>query len=123
MLALRKKSNPVDYRLCNQTVTIYHHDKATDKYTRTVIEHGAFLDGDVQVLSAPDDPFMIFTRSLKGEKWAVICNFERGRQIALPFACEKPALANLNRESADGAYAPYECAVAKIKFSAGFTAG
>ncbi len=44
MLALRKKSNPVDYRLCNQTVTIYHHDKATDKYTRTVIEHGAFLD-------------------------------------------------------------------------------
>lgn len=86
-------------------------------------ENGAFLDGDVQVLSAPDDPFMIFTRSLKGEKWAVICNFERGRQIALPFACEKPALANLNRESADGAYAPYECAVAKIKFSAGFTAG
>lgn len=44
MLALRKKSGPVDYRLCNQTVTIYHHDKTTGGYSSTVIEHGAFLD-------------------------------------------------------------------------------
>ena len=44
MLALRKKSCPVNYRLCNQTVTIYHHDKDAGTYTRTVIEHGAFLD-------------------------------------------------------------------------------
>ncbi|MFR4979023.1 MAG: hypothetical protein ACLUDG_08890 [Butyricicoccus sp.] len=40
MLILQPKS-PVDYRLCNQTVTIYHADKGT--YTRTV-RHDAFLD-------------------------------------------------------------------------------
>lgn len=34
---------PVDYRLCNQTVTVYHQD-APGSYTRTVVEHGAFLD-------------------------------------------------------------------------------
>lgn len=33
---------PVDYSLCNQTVTVYHWDGAA-AYTRTVI-HGAFLD-------------------------------------------------------------------------------
>lgn len=41
MLTIRRKS-PVDYRLCNQTVTIYHKDG--DTYTRKVIENGAFLD-------------------------------------------------------------------------------
>lgn len=39
-----KPSRPVDYRLCNQTVTIYHRDKKTMTYTRTVIKEGAFLD-------------------------------------------------------------------------------
>lgn len=35
---------PVDYRLCNQTVTLYHWDSANDTCTRKVIEKGAFLD-------------------------------------------------------------------------------
>lgn len=34
---------PVDYRLCNQTITIYHWDGGTE-YTRKVIHEGAFLD-------------------------------------------------------------------------------
>lgn len=42
MLALRSTC-PVDYRLCNQTVTIYHWD-GKETYTRTVIEEGSFLD-------------------------------------------------------------------------------
>lgn len=42
MLLLRPTS-PVGYRLCNQTVTIYHWD-GKDTYTRKVIEKGAFLD-------------------------------------------------------------------------------
>lgn len=42
MLALRSTC-PVDYRLCNQTVTIYHWD-GKDTFTRKVIEEGAFLD-------------------------------------------------------------------------------
>lgn len=37
-----KPACPVDYRLCNQTVTIYHWDGG-EGYTRTVI-HDAFLD-------------------------------------------------------------------------------
>ena len=35
------KRNPVDYRLCNQTVTVYH--KRGDAVTRTVYDR-AFLD-------------------------------------------------------------------------------
>lgn len=38
-----KPTSPVDYRLCNQTVTVYH-DNGDATYTRTVIEKGAFLD-------------------------------------------------------------------------------
>lgn len=36
-----KLACPVDYRLCTQTVTVYH--KAGEKYTRTIHER-AFLD-------------------------------------------------------------------------------
>ena len=36
-------NSPVDYRLCNQTVTIYHWD-GKETYTRRVIKEGAFLD-------------------------------------------------------------------------------
>ena len=38
---LRKRRSPVDYRLCRQTVTVYHKDG--DTITRTVF-HKAFLD-------------------------------------------------------------------------------
>lgn len=40
MVSLRRRC-PVDYRLCNQTVTVYHKDG--DTYTRTVYDR-AFLD-------------------------------------------------------------------------------
>lgn len=43
MLNIKRRSSPVDYRLCNQTVTIYHWD-GKETYTRKVIEKGAFLD-------------------------------------------------------------------------------
>ena len=91
--------------------SVYRFYKALFRLRR---ENAAFLDGDLQVLSSFDDPDMIFTRSLKGEKWAVICNFESEQQISLPFSCEKPALSNMDREGADGLYMPYECAVAKV---------
>lgn len=43
MLHIKRRTSPVDYRLCNQTVTIYHWDgKGT--YTREVVKEGAFLD-------------------------------------------------------------------------------
>lgn len=40
-MLMRKNTNPVDYRLCKQTVTVYHKDG--DTYTRTVYKK-AFLD-------------------------------------------------------------------------------
>ena len=43
MAVIKRRSAPVDYSLCNQTVTIYH-DNGNSTYTRTVIEKGAFLD-------------------------------------------------------------------------------
>lgn len=43
MAAIKRRTSPVDYRLCNQTITIYRWD-GKDTYTRKVIEKGAFLD-------------------------------------------------------------------------------
>ena len=41
MVKIKRRTCPVDYRMCNQTVTVYHKDG--DTYTRTVYER-AFLD-------------------------------------------------------------------------------
>lgn len=38
-----KRRAPVDYRLCNQTVTVYRWD-GKETHTRRLIEKGAFLD-------------------------------------------------------------------------------
>ena len=42
MLALRRGKCPVNYDLCNQTVTVYHQS-GSDAYTRKVFTN-AFLD-------------------------------------------------------------------------------
>lgn len=85
------------------------------KLLRLRASSDAFADGSFKVISAPEDDYFIYTRSLGDEKWAVICNFESAQEIELPFECEEPALANLGRKEAAGAYAPYECAAARIK--------
>ena len=71
-------------------------------------EHDAFLDGEVEVISRPEDDCMIYTRTLGAEKWAVVCNFHHAQEIALPFRCGGAALSNLGRCEAAGLYAPYE---------------
>lgn len=43
MVRVRRRESPADYRLCDQTVTLYHWD-GKDTVTRRVIEKGAFLD-------------------------------------------------------------------------------
>lgn len=40
---MRKSACPVNYSLCTQTVTVYHKEKDTDRYTRKVYDR-AFLD-------------------------------------------------------------------------------
>lgn len=42
MISIKKRTSPVDYSLCNQTVTVYHCD-GKDTYTRKVFTE-AFLD-------------------------------------------------------------------------------
>ena len=78
-------------------------------------EQPAFLEGELEVISAPEDAYFAYTRTLGDEKWAVICNFEREQTITLPFACGAPALSNLGRTEASGSYRPYECAAAKVR--------
>lgn len=43
MVRVKRWGGPVDYSLCNQTVTIYHWDGG-DAVTRRVVQQGAFLD-------------------------------------------------------------------------------
>lgn len=43
MLRLKPRPCPLDYRHCDQTVTVYHADAADRRVTRTVL-HGAHLD-------------------------------------------------------------------------------
>lgn len=43
MVRLKRRAGPVDYRLCSQTVTLYHWD-GKDAVTRRIMEKGAFLD-------------------------------------------------------------------------------
>jgi oligo-1,6-glucosidase len=74
----------------------------------------AFTDGAFRVISKPEDPYFVFTRTLGGESWAVVCNFEDEQEIKLPFECEAPSLSNLSREKMTGRYGPYECAAAKL---------
>ena len=75
----------------------------------------AMLDGDFEVVSRPEDEFFVYIRTLDGERWAVICNFAQEENIKLPFECDAPVLANLDRATADGVYQAYECAVCKLK--------
>ena len=41
-MLIRRRKGPIDYSLCNQTVTLYHWDGLA--CVRKVIEEGAFLD-------------------------------------------------------------------------------
>jgi len=75
----------------------------------------AFLDGAFEMISGKGDEHFIFTRTTDEEQWAVVCNFDKAQEIRLPFACEEASLSSLGRKNADGAYAPYECAVFKVK--------
>ena len=39
MLCVQKKQNPIDYSLCNQTITLYHQNSSTKEISRIVIEN------------------------------------------------------------------------------------
>ena len=75
----------------------------------------AFQYGSFEVISSPEDDCFIYIRSVDGEKWVVICNFENEKTIETPFDCEPPVLTNLGRSTVSGEYLPYECAVSKLK--------
>lgn len=47
MVSIKKRTSPVDYSLCNQTVTVYHWD-GKDTYTRKVFTEAFFESKKVQ---------------------------------------------------------------------------
>ena len=73
-------------------------------------EEDVFLDGSFDVISAPEDEYFIFTRTLGQEKWVVVCNFAQETTFELPFD-GKVILSNFERVEASGKYQAYECAV------------
>ena len=76
-------------------------------------EEDAFLEGRFEVISIPEDECFIFTRTLRQERWAVVCNFAQDTVIELPFDGEV-VLSNLGRMDARGVYQAYECAVIRV---------
>ncbi len=66
--------------------------------------------GDFKVMSKPEDNFFVYERSLDGEVYAVVCNFEKESQFELPRG--EVVLSNYCRSSDDKSpFAPYETAV------------
>ena len=94
-------------------------DKSVYRFYQELLKlragNNVFHDGIVEVISKPEDEYFAYTRSLNGEKWVVICNFEKEQDIEVPFECEPPSLANLDRKAASGRYISYECAISKLK--------
>ena len=48
MVKIKRRTSPVDYRLCNQTVTVYHWD-GKNAYTR-ISTHALLAEGDGRLL-------------------------------------------------------------------------
>jgi len=94
-------------------------DKSVYRFYQSLLklrrDNAEFIDGDLEVISGPEDDFFAFVRSSSERKWVVVCNFEKEQTVSLPFICRKPVLANLGREQAEGQYKPYECMIAEVK--------
>ncbi len=73
----------------------------------------ALTEGELEVLSRPEDDYFAYTRTLDGDKILIVCNFEKEQDISLPTA-GTALLANLGRKDVSGNYAPYECAVFRV---------
>ena len=73
-------------------------------------EEPALTEGELRVLSRPEDDFFAYTRSLGGSTLLIVCNFEKAQRIQLPPE-GTTLLSNLGRTEVSGDYAPYECAI------------
>ncbi len=66
--------------------------------------------GEFRCVSKNEDDFFVYERALEGEKYTVICNFDKETQIKLPSG--EIVLSNYGREKGDkSAFRPYEAAV------------
>ncbi len=73
--------------------------------TSETIRYGGFKQ-----LNTPDDDFFLYERELDGEKYTVLCNFDKESQIAIPRG--ELVLSNYNRTADDtNSFRPYELAV------------
>ena len=71
----------------------------------------AFSLGTYREISIDDNAF-IYERAYKNDRFLVVCNFKNESVPAVEEG--EVVLSNLNRESAQGTYRPYECAVIKV---------
>ena len=118
-LKAEKPNSPVmiqAYRRNWDGRNITKHVKAGMEWTRyeLPIRPQAFGDyNKFQLVIAPQKKGMaVFADAVQLETAEKATAYESAEP--LPFACEAPALANLDRKTADGTYAPYECSAARV---------
>lgn len=70
----------------------------------------AFIEGELRVLSKPEDDYFVFSRTLGQDRWYVVCNFETEQAVDLPEDRGEAVLFNI-RTGDDRLFLPYQCAV------------
>ena len=94
-------------------------DKSIWRYYRDLLtlrrEHAAFRYGECAQLGPKMEDCFVYLREYEGERFLVVCNFERAQSIeGLPNG--KLLLSNAHRtEGVNGEYKAYECAVYQLQ--------
>ncbi len=104
-----------DYEQIN-VETDMKSEKSVFKYFKQLIalrkSNDVFASGRYENLTGSAKGYYVYSRELNGEKYVIICNFERESPILLDIVGE-PVLSNMGRKSASGVYAPFEAAIFK----------
>ncbi len=95
-------------------------EKSVFRFYRSLLglrrEAPAFRQGTFTEVSAPDAPYFVYERSLNGETYTVVCNFEEESRIAFPGMTGAPVLQNYaDRTGNEEVFRPYEIAVYRTR--------
>ncbi len=89
-------------------------DKSVFRFYRDILklraESDAIRYGEFRAISKQEDNYFVYERALCGERYTVVCNFEKRSQIEVPHG--ELILSNYGRKTGDGSlFLPYEAAV------------
>lgn len=76
-----------------------------------------FLHGSYKDITADNENCYIYERELEGEKYVIVCNFEKDNKITIPYQNAEQILTNYQNARyylSQRCYAPYELGVYKI---------